>query len=63
MKNTRDALNVELKDLQKAGDVLSYSLHKCSIIGVRADLSNEELEAFEALTARFSRFSDIVIQG
>ena len=60
MKNVRNALRSELKDLGKASDVLSHSLDKCSKIQVRADMSFEELESFEALTARFARLSDIV---
>ncbi|MBC2741989.1 MAG: hypothetical protein HGJ93_02805 [Desulfosarcina sp.] len=52
----------ELKELNKASEVLTYSYKKCSRIGVKADLSNEELESFEALTGRFARLSDIIIQ-
>ena len=62
MKNIKEALKAELNNLEKARDVLSYSYEKCTKIGVRADLSNDELEAFEALSARFARLSDIVIQ-
>ena len=62
MKNTKEALKAELNNLEKARDVLSYSYEKCSKTGIRTDLSNDELEAFEALSARFARLSDIVIQ-
>ena len=62
MKNEKDALRKELKELDRATEVLLYSYKKCSKIGVRPDLSNEELESFEALTGRFARLSDIIIQ-
>ena len=62
MKNVKEALQSELKDLIKAAEVLSYSLDKCTNIRVRADMSFEELDSFEALTARFARLSDIVTQ-
>ena len=62
MKNVEEALQSELKDLIKAAEVLSYSLDKCTNIRVRADMSFEELDSFEALTARFARLSDIVTQ-
>ncbi|BBO67028.1 hypothetical protein DSCA_09580 [Desulfosarcina alkanivorans] len=52
----------ELDELNKATDVLTYSYTKCAKIGVSADLSEEELESFEALTGRFARLSDIIIQ-
>ncbi len=52
----------ELNELNKANDVLTYSYEKCAKIGVKADLSNKELESFEALTGRFARLSDIIIQ-
>ena len=62
MKNEKDALRKELKELDRATEVLLYSYKKCSKIGVHPDLSNEELESFEALTGRFARLSDIIIQ-
>lgn len=52
----------ELNELNKANEVLAYSYKKCARIGVKADLSNNELESFEALTGRFARLSDIIIQ-
>ena len=62
MNKILDSLKQELTELEKARDVLAYSYDKCSTPGVRADLSNEELESFEALTSRFARLSDILIQ-
>ena len=52
----------ELKELEKAREVLAYSYEKCARIGVQPGLSNEQLESFEALTGRFARLSDIIIQ-
>ena len=62
MKNVIEALIQELNELDKAGEVLAYSFKKCSKVGIKADLSNDELESFEALTSRFARLSDIIIQ-
>ena len=62
MNKILDSLKQELTELEKARDVLAYSYDKCSTSGVRADLFHEELESFEALTSRFARLSDILIQ-
>ena len=55
-------LKLLLADLEKAGDVLLYSVEKCQKISMSEDLSYEELESYEALTSRFARLSDIIIQ-
>ena len=62
MKNIKESMQQELNELNKANDVLTYSYKKCAKIGMKDDLSDEELESFEALTGRFARLSDIVIQ-
>ncbi|BBO87638.1 hypothetical protein [Desulfosarcina ovata] len=62
MKNVKAAMQEELKELNNACEVLAYSYEKCARIGVQSGLSNEALESFEALTGRFARLSDIVIQ-
>ena len=62
MNKILDSLKQELTELEKARDILAYSYDKCSTSVVKADLSNEELESFEALTRRFARLSDILIQ-
>ena len=51
-----------LKDLEKARDILLFSFTKCSEINMTEGLSDEEMESLEALTSRFSRLSDIIIQ-
>jgi hypothetical protein len=62
MNKIRDSLKHELSELVKARAVMAYSYDKCSKSGVRPDLSHMELESFEALTSRFARLSDILIQ-
>lgn len=62
MKNVKAAMRQELEELNNAREVLAYSYEKCVKIGVRPGLSNEALESFEALTGRFARLSDIIIQ-
>ena len=58
----KENLKILLSDLEKAGDVLSYSVEKCNKIPMSEGLSYEELESYEALTSRFARLSDIIIQ-
>ena len=62
MNNIKETLHQELAALKNARDVLRYSYEKCSRIGVKIDFTYEELESFEALTSRFARLSDIIIQ-
>ncbi len=62
MNDVTEALKYELHELEKAGDILEYSYKKCKAIGVKPGLDNDQLESFEALTSRFARLSDIIIQ-
>lgn len=62
MNTVKEALRQELIRLRNARDALGYSYDKCIIIGVKTGLTNEEQESFEALTSRFARLSDIIIQ-
>lgn len=62
MNNLTEILRRELAVLEGARDIFQYSFEKCSGIGVRSDFTYEELESFEALTSRFARLSDIIIQ-
>ena len=55
-------LKLLLVDVQKASDVLLYSVEKCQKIPMTEGLSYEGLESYEALTSRFARLSDIIIQ-
>lgn len=52
----------ELKLLNDANEVLTYSFNKCSNIGIKESYQPEELESFESFTGRFARLSDILIQ-
>ncbi|MBU0568564.1 hypothetical protein KKC52_11060 [bacterium] len=62
MTNMEDNLKQELRDLEKARDVLHYSYEKCQAIELMDGLSYDEQERFEALTGRFARLSDLIIQ-
>ena len=62
MKNLLINLKNELINLQKASEVLEYSYEKCKKYDLLKGLNNEELESFDALTGRFARLSDIIIQ-
>ena len=65
MKN-EDLIADELKEsfnkLDKAVEILRYSLEKCGKIGIKTDYSLEELDVFENLTSRFARAADIYTQ-
>lgn len=52
----------ELKRLDEANKMLCYSYEACQMIGIKASYSLEELDKFEALTSRFARVSDMLIQ-
>ncbi len=58
----KENLKMLVVDLEKASDVLLYSVEKCRKISISEGLSYEELESYEALTSRFARLSDIIIQ-
>ena len=62
MKNILENLELELINLEKASDILRYSYNKCLGTELKIGLPYEELESFEALTSRFARLSDIIIQ-
>jgi len=40
---------------------LMYSFEKCSTISLKETYSNEEFEAFEAMTSRYARTTDMLI--
>ena len=62
MKAAKENLCLELENLIRAKDALQYSYEKCQKIKLHKGLSYAELESFEALTSRFARLSDIIIQ-
>ena len=62
MNKLLSILAKDLAELEKAADTLHYSFDKCRHMDVTAGLDNDALESFEALTSRFARLSDMLIQ-
>lgn len=58
----KNELNNNLDLLNKALDTFLYSYNNCKKIGVKEKYTYEELDKYEALTARFARISDILTQ-
>jgi hypothetical protein len=52
----------EMGSLEKSASLFKQSYDKCKVFGIKKTYSELELEAFEALTARFSRLSDLLLQ-
>ena len=61
-KNELQLLRQEMQLLDDANKVLEYSYGKCKDIGIKEKYTLDELDRFEALTSRFARVSDILIQ-
>lgn len=57
-----EILKKELVSLAKSTKLLQASYERCRIIGNKPVYSPSELEAYEALTARYSRLIDLLIQ-
>lgn len=55
-------LESEIQLLKKSVHMLQHSYNNCLKIGDKAEYTLDELETFEALTSRFARTSDILIQ-
>jgi hypothetical protein len=53
---------MNVSKLQSAAEMLEYSFRKCRKLKVFSPLSPEELESFEALTSRFARVADVLVQ-
>lgn len=62
MTDLKALLLEEIRLLGNAAEVLKYSLDQCYLIGSKETYTTEELTEFEALTARFSRLSDLLIK-
>lgn len=63
MKNDElELFTKELKLLDEANQILVYSYEACKKIGIKESYTLEELDKFEALTSRFARISDMLIQ-
>lgn len=61
-KELLEILKKELLSLSKSMDLFFGSYERCCKIGDKPNYSSGELETFEALTARYSRLSDLLIQ-
>lgn len=61
-KELLQILEKELDSLNKSMTLITDSYTKCRQIGIKTNYSIQELEVFEALTARFARLSDLLIQ-
>lgn len=57
-----EELKEDFNRLDRAVDMLNYSLERCEKIGIKTDYSLEELDRFESLTSRFARTGDIYTQ-
>lgn len=62
MNNKLKLLKNESALLDESAKHLNYSFEKCKLIITKADYTNEDLESLEALTSRFARTSDILLQ-
>lgn len=58
----RATLEEHVALVEKSAAALRHSLHKCDRMGVKADYTLDELDHFEALSARFARTSDLYTQ-
>ena len=61
-RDVKRLLAEELKLLEYSNDMLTYSYNTCRNIGIRENYTFEELDKFEALTSRFARTGDMLIQ-
>ena len=55
-------LQLELESVKKSLEHLKVSYTNCSQIGLKSIYAEDELEKWEAFTARYSRLSDILTQ-
>ncbi|KDR95003.1 hypothetical protein SAMN02745945_00631 [Peptoclostridium litorale DSM 5388] len=61
-RDEKEVLTEGINLLKGANEILKYSYETCSKIGIKEEYTFDELDRFEALTSRFSRASDILIQ-
>lgn len=61
-KDEAALLDLEIKLLDQSNRMLSYSYEQCHKIGEKDTYTLEELDKFEALTSRFARTGDVLIQ-
>jgi hypothetical protein len=58
----KQLLSVGIQKLELSLSSLKRSLQKCSAIGIKETYTFEETEAFDSLTSKFARTSDIFTQ-
>jgi uncharacterized protein YutE (UPF0331/DUF86 family) len=58
----KELLKQELELFFRGADILNHSYEDCRNIGIKESYNIEELDKLEALTSRFARLSDILIQ-
>jgi Protein of unknown function DUF86 len=51
-----------MRQLEDSASWLRRSLKRCQKAGAKRDLSAADLDAFEALTSRYARLSDMILQ-
>lgn len=61
-RDEKQLLIEELKLLEYSNNMLTYSYDTCKSIGIKEEYTFNELDKFEALTSRFARTSDMLIQ-
>lgn len=62
LKNQKKLYVEELKLLEESARTLEYSYSVCTAIGLKDEYTLDELDRFEALTSRFARTSDLIVQ-
>ncbi|MFC1754633.1 hypothetical protein ACFL96_14750 [Thermoproteota archaeon] len=60
--NYKLLLKETIDTLSEADHWLARSYKKCKEIGIKKQFTEEEFDAFENLTSRFARTSDIIVQ-
>lgn len=60
--NEQKMLKAELRLMDDAVTILTYSYEKCRNIEIKADMSMDDRDSFEAFCNRYARTSDIFIQ-
>jgi hypothetical protein len=60
-KGSLEILKENLYALNLSLNRLMYSFEKCGNIGIKDNYSNDEFEAFEAMTSRYARTTDMLV--
>ena len=58
----RATLDEQLAAVEQSVVALRHSLAKCAKMGIKAEYTLDELDHFEALSARFARTADLYTQ-